>query len=296
MTRKTLRTITLAFVTLVGLVVAAAGCSTEPRDTVRPSSQSAPRGANSGSSAEDTGSISMNLTLPAGQAIEAFAWTITGPNRAVTPVQSGFVDVTKSQAPRFLVANLPTASGYTVSLSGAASDGSVVCSGSATFDVAPRTTTPVAVVLPCVVATSGAHVVLSSGSSFNCAAVSGASATPATIAVGSSIQLAATAAGPDANALSYRWSAPGGSIDTPNAANARFTCSTPGSVPVALTVSDGPVPAGHTCSTTLASKVVQVTCTATQPPPAPAMPAWAVAALGVALMALGSGARRRDPG
>jgi hypothetical protein len=206
-------------------------------------------------------------------------------------VRNGLVDVSNTPAANFLVGNLPSAMGYSIALSSTAKDGSVVCGGSATFDVAPRATTSVPVAMACNVATGGAKVTRVDGSTFDCAAVASVTATPAETTVGSAVSLAAVAKGPDTGALSYSWTASSGSFDNPGSATPRFTCTAPGLATLVVTASDGPVPSGASCSPDLDTRAVTVRC---DPVVAvPALPPWAVVLLGFAMLGVGSVAARR---
>jgi hypothetical protein len=243
---------------------------------------------------EATGSISAQITLPSGQKFDALLWTITG-GGAVGPVQNGLVDVSKSLVAAFVVGNLPSATGYRIDLSATANDGSVVCGGTATFDVAPRATTPVAVAMACNVATGGAKVTRTDGSTYDCAAVASVTANPTEVTVGSSVTVSAKANGPDPASLSYSWTASSGSFDNPSSATAHFTCATQGVASLTLVAADGPVPSGASCSPALNTKALAVRCD-----PAvtavPALPPWAMALLGLAVVGVGSlsASRRRS--
>lgn len=231
--------------------------------------------------------------LPSGQSIEVIDWQITGPNGASTVVQSGSVK-SQSLGATFLIGNIPPASGYQIALSGTATDGSVICSGSAPFDVAVRATTNVSIQLACSVATSGAHVTRVNGSSYNCAAANSVSASPTETTVGGYSTVTAMANGPVPGALTYAWSAPTGSFGSPTAATTNFTCSAGGPVTLTLVVGDGPVPAGEACNTALSTKTVTITCdTGIAPPPVPAFPRLGFLAMAAALLGLGSVATRR---
>jgi len=82
----------------------------------------------------------------------------------------------------------------------------------------------------------------------NCPVVNAATATPDTAAVGSSVLVSASASGPSVGTLTYAWSAPSGTFDTPKAAQANFTCTTLGPVTLTLTVGDGALTAdGGAC-------------------------------------------------
>jgi hypothetical protein len=235
---------------------------------------------------ESTGSLSAQITLPGGQDIGVLLWKITG-GGAAGAVQTGLVDVSKSPVASFLVGNLPSAMGYQIALSATASDGSVICAGAASFDVAPRATTPVAVSMACSVATMGSQVTLPNGSTFNCAAVSSVTATPAETTVGSSVTVSASASGPDPGGLSYSWAASSGTFDKPNSPTAQFTCAAQGLATLTMTVADGPVPGGSSCNPTLTTKATTVRCDSVITA-VPALPPWAIVLLGFTVMGVGS--------
>ena len=210
-------------------------------------------------SAGETGAVGAQLTLPAGQQIQVVQWIVTGPNGASTVVQTGSVAV-PVQVVSFLASSLPAGTGYRIALSGTAIDGSIVCTGSASFDIQARVTTTVSVALACSVTTSGSQVTLITGQTFDCANVTNVTAIPAETAVGGAISLTGMAVGPAPGAVSYGWSAPSGSFDQANSSSAQFTCTAPGPVPVTLTAADGPVPAGAACSSALSTRTVTVVC------------------------------------
>jgi hypothetical protein len=126
----------------------AATASGPPDPTGDPGSA---RGESAGDAA--TGSVHAQLTLPPGRSFDVVLWTITEPASGGI-VQNGRVDVKNSLVISFIVGNLPAAAGYRVGLYTTASDG-VYCEGGSTFDVAPRSTTPVAVAMACNVAGAG---------------------------------------------------------------------------------------------------------------------------------------------
>ncbi len=254
------------------LVAAAGGVSAAAAEVVGCSSSGAsasggtlpaavpPGGGGNASAGDDQGSVGMSLTLPGGVGLNSITWTVTGPNGSNTVVQTGTVNLSNSLTISFLVGGIPAAGGYTISITGQSADGSVTCGGSAQFATVARTTTNVAVALQCTTPAGDAGSAFVNGTTFNCAAWSSATASPAETTVGTSVSLAASAVGPNPAALSYAWSAPSGTIDTPNAPNAHFTCTGPGPVTVTLSVGDGPVPDGGVCNSTLATTTIQVTC------------------------------------
>ncbi len=207
-----------------------------------------------------TGTVGLRLTLPGGEQVNSVNWTITGPNGAATVVQTGTVNLQNSQTISFLVGGIPAGNGYSISLSGQSVDGSVTCAGSAQFNAAARMTTNVSVSLQCSTAGSEAGSILINGGTFNCATANSITASPAETSVGSTVAVAGSATGPNTAGLTYSWSAPSGSFDTPNAATANYTCAVAGTVTLTLTAGDGPIPDGGSCSPAQTTTTVQVTC------------------------------------
>jgi phospholipase C len=253
--RKTLlrNTLVLGAIGAATIAVAQIGCSQAPDpggSTTEP---------NPGTS-ESTGSVGLKLTLPGGAQINTVLWTITGPAGAATVVQSGTVNVQNSAAINFVVGNIPAGTGYTISLTGTSTNGAVSCAGSAPFSVTARTTTKVSVPLQCNVGATQVGSVSVTGTTFDCATVNSISASPSETTVGNSVAVSGSASGPNASGVTYAWSAPSGSFDTPNAPTANFTCGTAGSVALTLTTSDGAVPAGSSCNPAFSTTTVQVQC------------------------------------
>jgi hypothetical protein len=284
----------------LGLAVGLAACSggegsgTEEPNTPTPAEGTSATGANGpAASADQTGSVGLELTLPGGEGVSVVHWTLAGPNNAATVVQSGSVDVHASAGAMFLVSRIAPASGYAMILSAESTDGGVSCEGSASFAVTAHTTTTVAVQLGCTAAGMGGPGTVVSGTLFDCASWNTVTASPAETTVGSSVALAATATGPIQANVSYSWSAPSGQISGATSANATFTCTAPGPVSVTLRVGDGEVPEGSTCNPTLGTDVITITCTGTPPPPAaPALPPWGLLALGLGILGFGYSATR----
>ncbi len=262
MFRKSLIQRTLILAAVGGASVAAAqvvGCSS-PGAAATGGSTPAQAAGDPGAGGDNAGSVGMALTLPGGEVINTVNWTVTGPNGGSTVVQTGTVAVGNSQTLTFLIGGIPAGAGYTVALSGQSTDGSVTCTGSATFSTSARTTTNVSVALQCSSPASEAGSALVNGTTFNCAAWNSAAASPAEAIVGNSVNLSATATGPNPAGLTYAWTASSGTLSTPTSSTSQFTCTTPGTATITLTVGDGVVPDGGTCSASAATTTVQVTC------------------------------------
>jgi hypothetical protein len=96
--------------------------------------------------AENTGSLSFDLQAQGGVKIDAFSYTITGPNFA----RSSSIDVSNSTTVSTLIDGIPVGSGYSLSLSGESiAPAKASCSGSASFSIAAGVVTNVPVQIDC---------------------------------------------------------------------------------------------------------------------------------------------------
>jgi hypothetical protein len=206
--------------------VAPLGCSA-------PSSTSSPASATDG----DSASISLNLDLAPGVVLSSVSYTITGPSGFT---KTGSVDVSNSGTLSFLVGGIPAGNGYSITTSATSTDGSVSCAGSASFNVAARMTTTVAVHLACH-ETARVGSVQVNGVLNICPVIDDTSANPSEVMVGSTIQLTGAAHDTDSGpaALSYSWTASSGFFDNAKSASPVFSCTAPGAATLSLTVSDG---------------------------------------------------------
>ncbi len=242
------------------LFAGAQGCSAPGGKLGAPAPVATTPAPNTPAGDTSTGIVGMTLTLLGGEMITTISWTVTGPNGAATVVQSGAVNVQNSLSASFQVSSIPAGSGYSISLSGTSLDGSVTCSGAVSFSVAARMTTTVADLLQCNPTAFEAGSLSVSGVPYSCAIWNGISALPSETTIGHSVAVSATATGANPSGLTYAWSAPSGTFDTPNAANANFMCAAVGPVTLTVVVGDGPVPDGGACNLSLDTTTVQVQC------------------------------------
>ena len=210
------------------------------------------------------GTVGMDLTLPGGEAINSVSWTI---NQGTSVVLTGTYAVPAAATTiSFFIPNVPAGSGYTITLTATSTDGRVTCVGtSAPFSVTAQTTTTVNVFLACnnTAADGGADSggVLVNGTPVNCATWTSAAATPSVASVSSVVTLAAGAVAPNPAGITFAWTASAGTIDTPSAAQANFTCpAAPQAVTITLVVGDGTLPAGATCPAAQSTTTLTVTC------------------------------------
>ena len=170
-------------------------------------------------------------------------------------VTTGTVVVGTSAILHVIVSGLPMATGYQLIVSGLASDGITGCSGSATFN-SPTPSTGVPVTLVCAAPPAPGQALVTATVNI-CPIIDGVSASPSSVAVGSSMALQVTAHDPDSGpaVLTYAWSADGGTFTgSTSAATATFTCGQPGSFDISVAASDGDATCG-------VAQTFAVTCT-----------------------------------
>ncbi|HLV67979.1 MAG TPA: hypothetical protein VKY73_19310 [Polyangiaceae bacterium] len=204
-------------------------------------------------SAEQLGSIDLELQIAPGVTIDTIDWTIA--NESTDFLRSGSVDVQFANVARFQVGGLPPATGYTVTLSALTTDGTLSCSGMRTMDIEAGEVTTVEVHMICVPATSDSGSAIIEGTSEICADIESISVFPLATSLNSPIELVAEVS---AGALTptLNWTAPAGTFDDPTSPTPIFTCpDTPGDIEITLTASPG----SEACETTLMRSVV-VTC------------------------------------
>ena len=183
----------------------------------------------------EMGAVKLDLTLGPGLSLNSLDYVVTGPNSFS---RMGSFNVASSATFTGTIGGLPAGNGYSITVTGTASDGATTCGGMGSFNVTAKVTTPVMLHLLCREPTKTGTIKVSGN--FNvCPVVDGVSANPAEVAVGSSLALTAVAHDSDAapGALGYQWSATAGSI-TGTGASVSFNCTAPGPVTVTLVVTD----------------------------------------------------------
>jgi hypothetical protein len=225
----------------VGILGLAASCSTGPDPVM--------------------GSLIMDLDIAPGVAIDTVSWTIS--NAATGYTRSGSVDVRFSGMLAWQIGGIPAGSGYTIALSAMSVDGVFRCAGSAQFEVAAQTTTPVALQLDCSAAAGEEGTVVVVGTTQICARLTALEASPLETAVNAPIALSA-AGSAGTLPVSYAWTATAGAFDDPQREAPTFTCpATPGPVTISVAVAPG----APSCDTVTTGSVT-VTCSPVGPAPA----------------------------
>jgi Calcineurin-like phosphoesterase len=213
---------------------ALAGCGTGASD-----------GARTGAPTGDVGSVALALQLAPGVGVNTFSYSITGPS-----ARTGSINVANSTTVSTLVSAIPAGTGYAVTLSGTATDGTTTCSGtSGAFAVVAAQTTAVQVAISC----NRAHTtgsVLIEGTINVCPEVTSVSSTPPT---GTLIAITSAADDVDASPgpIQYHWTTTSGTLSDASAQNPTLTCTAPGPVTLTLSVTDGDPACGDTFSVLL---------------------------------------------
>ncbi|HVW27414.1 MAG TPA: metallophosphoesterase [Polyangiaceae bacterium] len=196
--------------------------------------------------AKDSGKVGLALQVTQGVVLNTVSYSITGPHS-----YSGSIDVSNSTRLSALIGNIAAGTGYTLSLTGTATDGTTTCGGtSGSFSVTAGQTTTVAVSVDCHVApTTGS--VLVNGSVNVCPSVGAVSANPPN---GLQIAISSTATDPDGgpSPITYAWTTSSGTLSSATAPNPTLTCTAPGNVSLTLTVSDGDAGCASTFDLTVA--------------------------------------------
>jgi hypothetical protein len=229
---------------LTATLLAEAGCS----DLASDASSSSSEGP------EGVGSVRLALTAGTTVAISTATYTIMGP---AAYSRTGVLNATGGGALSGLIGGIPTGTGFDIALDGTSTDGSVTCSGSATFDIVTHTTTAVEVPLVCREVLSGGSASVSDTTNV-CPVVDGVAAAPMAAPSAGSIVLTGTAHDKDngPQPLAYQWTATAGTFSDATAQNPTFVCPTTTmttTVTITLTVTDG----GPGCSD---SMPLTVTC------------------------------------
>lgn len=203
-----------------------------------------------GSDQSAVGAVNLELQLAPGLQLNSLNYVITGPNAFS---RTGTLNLASSSTLSGLIGGIPVGNGYTITVSGTASDGATTCGGMASFNVSAGGVTVAVLRLMCREPARTGSVKIQ-GSVNICPVVDSLAANPAEVQVGSTIALEGAAHDTDAapSPLAYAWTVTSGSVTNPTSASATFNCTGPGDVTVTLAVTDGD------CSTTLAATV---TCT-----------------------------------
>ncbi|HTB56601.1 MAG TPA: hypothetical protein VLC06_01945 [Polyangia bacterium] len=198
-----------------------------------------------------TEGASIAFQVSPGVTLSTATYWVIAPTGAVT---TGTVSVGSSANVLVILSGLPTATGYQLIVSGLASDMVTGCSGSATFN-APTPSSGVLVKLICAGPPAPGQALVTATVN-SCPIIDGFVANPSAAVIGGAMALQVTAHDPDSGpaALTYAWSADGGSLTGSTTAAATFTCAQTGTFHISVAASDGDATCG-------VAQTFAVTCT-----------------------------------
>ncbi len=177
-----------------------------------------------------SGTVTTKLTVAPGVDETQINYTITG--NGIDPL-TGTIQVVSNPVTAD-IAPIPVGSGYTITL--ATADG--ICTGSATFDVVASQTTTVAVPIQCSTTPPRGSVSVT-GTFLACPTVGSMVVSPTSVAVGSTIQVNASAQNLGQGTLTYAWTATSdGTFANPATAMTTYLCATTGTKTLTITVSN----------------------------------------------------------
>lgn len=201
----------------------------------------------------ETGSVSVDLVLVDGIEIAQVGWQITGNDMNM----SGDIDVSApgSTASVEVFGLPPGKTDYTVTLTATSTDTAVSCEGSAPFNIEIDESTDLVVMLNCKQPPTLGGVRVNGEVNY-CTELTKVVLSPLETSVGNDIRLLSQAFDQEGDAITYSWTAEGGSIADPTAANTTYTCQDVGQHMVTILATDNDV------YCTVATWTVPVTCVA----------------------------------
>jgi len=184
---------------------------------------------------ENTGSLSLDLTVAGDFEIDEVLWKITGGDM---PDMMGTINTSAPGSTASVeVFGIPEGDGYLIEMEATSTDGELTCKGSAMFDIDVGQVTEVHVMLNCKKPERFGGVRVNG--KFNiCAELTKVVVSPLQTSVGNDIDLASAAVDQEGDTIAYQWSSNSGSIADPMAANTTYTCTTEGDDEITITVSD----------------------------------------------------------
>lgn len=134
-------------------------------------------GSGSTKPGQATGSVSLALALSPGVSIASVSWVIVGPAGFT---RTGSIDVSSSQTLSTLIGGIPVGTGYQITATATASDGTTTCAGNATFNIMAGATSQANLHLTCN-APGRTGSVLINGTINVCPVIDGVTASPAEV-------------------------------------------------------------------------------------------------------------------
>jgi hypothetical protein len=208
-----------------------------------------------------TGTVGLLLNVGPGVGLKTANWVIrVGAGDAGAPVRQCDIPVVVSGTMSAQIGDVPSGTGYMLTLSGSTADGGATCIGSSLpFAVASGTTATVEVALNCTGQRSSGVIL---DAPFPCPVISSLKAVPMEVEVPGSMILSALVTTIDGDTLTPAWTGGTtiGHYGDPAAFSTTFTCDVPGTATIqVMALSSNPLFVAG-CAPPVAA--MQVTCTA----------------------------------
>jgi hypothetical protein len=180
-------------------------------------------------------SLRLNLEVADGTVIDLVEYTITGDG--MMPM-GGVIDTSAPGATASVEQfGIPAGTGYVVTMVATSVDGTLMCGGSASFDVEAGVSTDVMVLLHCKGAQQFGGVRVN-GKLNVCAELDKVVVAPLQTATGYALAVRSLGSDEEGDEVQYRWSATGGAFDDSSAAETIFNCGEAAEEELTIEVSD----------------------------------------------------------
>ena len=179
--------------------------------------------------------LRINLEVADGTVIDEVEYVISG--NGMEPM-GGTIDTSAPGATASVESfGIPPGEGYIVTMVASSVDGSLMCGGSASFDVGPGVSTEVEVMLHCKGSQQFGGVRVN-GKLNICAELEKVIVAPLQTASGYALEVSANASDEEGDPVEYSWTATGGSFGDASAAATVFTCGEASEEQITIEVSD----------------------------------------------------------
>ncbi len=179
--------------------------------------------------------LRINLEVADGTVIDEVEYVISG--NGMEPM-GGTIDTSAPGATASVESfGIPPGEGYIVTMVASSVDGSLMCGGSASFDVGPGVSTEVEVMLHCKGSQQFGGVRVN-GKLNICAELEKVIVAPLQTASGYALEVSANASDEEGDPVDYSWTATGGSFGDASAAATVFTCGEASEEQITIEVSD----------------------------------------------------------
>jgi hypothetical protein len=190
-----------------------------------------------------TGNVSLTVTVPSDTPVTEVDYELTG--IGLPDTKGGIRALDPSTSFSRLISHVPTGDDYLAHATAKSVDGQTECDGMAGAEVRANATTVVTIALTCH-DVGGGHIQISIGVVCPWFQVTSYTVSPLSASVGQQIAVSETTSSADGAPISFQWTAPAGTFDSPTDSATMYTCVEPGAVTLTAGASTGPCQASQT--------------------------------------------------